>query len=284
MKFRISYRAEYRYEAPVSLSPHVLRIFPRRDHQVRLLGADFDPPAGAHSSFRRDLFDNDICSMFFPELLMEMNIGMSCLLDSAERNPFDFLLESRALRIPIAYTPDERMVLDAFLSAPEDVSFLPAELLAREPRPTVEAILNWNRWIFENVRYERREEGAPWTAFETLRLGRASCRDFSALMLLVLRANGIASRLASGFLWEGDLDPGERHVAEGAMHAWVEAFLPGAGWIGIDPTNGVLCDQHAITTAVGLRAEDVAPVSGTYYSREQVGSTLKTFVKVEAVS
>jgi transglutaminase-like putative cysteine protease len=103
------------------------------------------------------------------------------------------------------------------------------------------------------------------------------------VLLAALRANGIAARLASGFLWEGDLDPGERHVAEGAMHAWVEAYLPGAGWVGIDPTNGVLCDHHAICTAAGLVAEDVSPVQGTYYSKSPVTSSLRASVKVEAL-
>src|SRR5690606_33124235 len=106
-----------------------------------------------------------------------------------------------------------------------------------------------------------------------------SCRDFAVLFAEVLRRNGVAARLASGFLWE-DKDPGSPRRAENALHAWVEAYLPGAGWLGFDPTNGVLCDHHFLVTAVGLLPADVSPISGHYYGNQTIASRLETSLTI----
>ena len=101
----------------------------------------------------------------------------------------------------------------------------------------------------DHLAYERREEGVAREPAETIALGRGACRDFAVLLAVLLRQMGVAARLASGYM----VETGERERrAEGALHAWTEAYLPGAGWIGLDPTNGILCDHHHILAAVGL--------------------------------
>ena len=89
----------------------------------------------------------------------------------------------------------------------------------------------------------------------------------------------MAVRLASGFVWEGDKAEEDRH-AESALHAWVEAYLPGAGWVGLDPTNGVFCDHHFVTTAVGLNHWDISPITGTYFANDALPSTMTTSLDV----
>ena len=120
------------------------------------------------------------------------------------------------------------------------------------------------------------EEGAPPDLLPTL--GSIERRDprFDALV----PRDSVIEVLASGFVWEGDKAPGERR-AESALHAWVEAFLPGAGWIGLDPTNGVFCDHHFVTTAVGLNHEDISPVAGTYYGKKAIASMLAAKLEVQ---
>jgi transglutaminase-like putative cysteine protease len=93
----------------------------------------------------------------------------------------------------------------------------------------------------------------------------------------------VAARLVSGFVWEGDKPESEKR-ASSAMHLWVEACLPGAGWIGMDPTNGVLTDHHFVATAVGRRHDDVAPISGVYYSNTPFASSLATSISVEKIA
>jgi len=281
MKFRIHYRADFAYEEPVSLSPHVLRIFPKADQFLRVLETHFSPPAEADCQFRRDLYDNHVACLFFPKLTRRLQVELVSLVETPARNPFHFLLDARGLRIPLQYDDLERKILEPYLETGAEAS-LPSELSPAGAVPTVEALVTFNQWMHQEIRYERREEGDPLPPAETLSRRRASCRDFSVLMLEVLRRNGVAARLASGYLWEGDVS-GDERVAEGAMHAWVEAYLPGPGWVAMDPTNGVFCDHHAITTAVGLTHAQIAPLTGFYYGKKTIPSRLETFLRVEAV-
>lgn len=282
MQLRLRYRAAYRYAEPVSLSPHVLRIFPKVDQFLRIREMIFHPPAGADVQHRRDIYDNQIAVAFFPALTEGIELRLEAVLETPERNPFHFLLESRSLRIPLDYDPLERSVLAPYLQTTGELA-LPEPLLTDDSRPTVEALVTINQWLHQEIAYERREEGAPFSPSETLLRRRGSCRDFSVLLLEILRRNGIAARLVSGYLYEGDANAEER-VAQGALHAWVEAFVPGPGWIGLDPTNGVLCDHHAIPCAVGLTHEQIAPVSGFYYGKKTIESSLETQLSLEKIS
>jgi transglutaminase-like putative cysteine protease len=117
---------------------------------------------------------------------------------------------------------------------------------------------------------------------ETLRRGRGACRDSALLAAAILRHRGIATRLVSGYLSELHLPPEDRR-AEAALHAWVEAYVPGAGWIGLDPTHGVLCDHCFLPAAVGISPADVAPISGNYFSPHPVPSRMFSSVTVEEI-
>ncbi len=140
-----------------------------------------------------------------------------------------------------------------------------------EKKPLVSALMELNEEIRKNIQYERRDEGVARDPAETLALGTGSCRDYSWILADTLRANGVAARLASGYLCEfGE----EEKRAEGALHAWVEAYLPGAGWVGMDPTNGTLTNHNHITAAVGLLPGDISPVAGSYYNKTRVASTM----------
>ena len=279
MRLTIRYEAVYSYEEPASLSPHLARIFPRTDLFVKVDKTDFSTHVSADVQWRRDLFDNLIAYCFFPEPVKDLPFRLELDLEIRERNPFHFLLDSRGLQIPCDYSEHERKLLAAFLE-PGPAFALPAPLAADTPRPTVETLVSLTRWIHENLEYERRDEGEPFPPAETLRRGKGSCRDLGPFCAEVLRQNGVAARLASGFVWEGDKAVEERR-AESALHAWVEAYLPGAGWIGLDPTNGIFCDHHFVTTAVGLNHSDISPVAGTYYGKKRIESTLAAKLEVQ---
>lgn len=281
MKFGIRYRAVYRYEQAVSLSPHVVRVFPRADQFLRVESDRMRCSGEADMQFRRDLFDNHVACLFFPRPVQELELTYEAVVRTPERNPFHFLLDSRALRIPPKYDDFEREMLGPYLRTEGRVA-LPEPLVADNARPTVETLVTINQWLHREIAYERREQGAPMAPEETLRRGSGSCRDMSVLLMEVLRRNGVAARLVSGFLYEGDVEEGERR-AQGAMHLWVEAYLSGPGWIGLDPTNGVFCDHHAIPCAAGLVPEHVTPVSGCYYAQRAVASTLESGVIVERI-
>jgi transglutaminase-like putative cysteine protease len=195
-----------------------------------------------------------------------------------ERDPFAFLLESRALQLPVGYDERERGLLAACSGG--ETTALPAALVPREGVDTVQVLVAMNQWIHENIAYERREEGEAHTPAVTLARGRGACRDTAVLLAAALRARGLAARLASGYLWESASDPAERK-AESALHAWTEVYLPGAGWVALDPSNGVWVDHHYLTAAVGVAPQDIAPVAGLYFSDESVRGDLAATLRIE---
>ena len=282
MKFKIKKESVYTYEGKVSFSPHHVRIFPRTDLFVNVECMRFETHSSADVQFRQDLFDNHIAYCFYPETSAVLPFRIELDLEVKEKNPFHFLLEPHGLQVPPQYTADEIAILAPYLG-PAGHCKLPSPLAPCGPRPTVETILNFNHWIHDNIEYQARPDGLPHSPEETLQKASGSCRDFAALLAETLRRNGVAARLVSGFVWEGDKPDSEKR-ASSAMHLWVEACLPGAGWIGMDPTNGVLADHHFVATAVGRRHEDVASISGAYYSNVTVVSNLATSISVEKIA
>jgi transglutaminase-like putative cysteine protease len=278
MLLAIDYAATYSYAEAVSLSVHDVRVFPRLDGRVRIQRQDFACSPAAAIRFRRDAFDNVVASCFFPTDVTELPITLELEVDVSEQNPFDFLLDDGALALPINYRASDKEILRPFLQ-PDFPAGLPAALAPATGRPTIETLVAMTAWIHQCITYERRDEGPPLPVGETLAGRRGCCRDMAVLLLAALRRAGVAARLAAGFVWEGGR-VGSELRADGAMHAWVEAYLPGAGWTGFDPTNGVLCDHHFVPVAVGLAHADIAPVIGTYFSFQPVSSRLTTSVSV----
>lgn len=261
MKIQILYQTQYSYSESVSFSPHLFRLFPKVDHNVRVHSVDFQTNLDASVNFRRDLFDNEIASCFYPAPSALLAASLNIELEVQPKNAFGFLLDRHALDIPLVYQPAELRVLKPYLQteAAPDLRFWKRPAT---PQPTTETLAALNSAIRDNLGYERRNEGEAFSPAETLQRGSGACRDFAVLMVETLRGMGLAARLASGYLCEfGD----EEKVAEGALHAWVETYLPGAGWIGLDPTNGTFCDHHHLTAAVGLTAADISPMLGNYY-------------------
>ncbi len=270
MKVGIRYQTQYAYSEPVGLSTHVFRLFPKQDRYVSIRALEFQTNTGASVSFRRDLFDNEIASCFYPGTSALLAASLHIDLEVQPRNAFAFTVDLRASELPFRYLPEEEIALAPYLQGPQ---ISPPEFWRPEdhPRQTDLALTSLNTALHRSIAYERREEGAARSAGETLQLGRGSCRDYAVLLAATARGLGLAARLASGYLCE--FGEGEKR-AQGAMHAWTEIYLPGAGWIGFDPTNGTLCDHHHLTAAVGLNPYDVTPVEGTYFHPQQIPPAL----------
>lgn len=284
MKLAIRYSAVYQYEEPASFSPHIARIFPRQDLSARVDRTDFHTNEGADVQFRQDLFGSTVARCFYPEMEDHLDHKLELDLTIEPRNAFHFLLDTHALEMPFTYQPQEAAALGPYLNIQNLPGPLP-EVLQRpdQPRPTVEALIAMNEWLFKNIAYEVRPEGEPFPPEKTLRELHGSCRDYAAVLVDVLRLQGVATRLASGFLW-ADASDDRPSRAENAMHAWIEAFLPGAGWVGLDPTNGVFCDHHYLPTAVGLTPADISPISGSYFGKKSIRHTLTTDLSVKEIT
>jgi transglutaminase-like putative cysteine protease len=282
MKLGLRYQTTYRYEEPVGFSPHDVRLFPRSDRFSRVRRLDFTTTPKATIRYSRDVFENTVASCYFPERSKELAFRLAINLDLDAKDPFHFILEPDAVELPFAYDTRTRQLLAPYR---ERQTKEPLALPGWEPptakkrRGTVETLVDLNKRLHECIGYERREEGRALTPAETLRRGRGACRDVSVLLAEMLRQTGLAARLTSGYLRESD---SETKRAEGSLHAWTEVFLPGAGWIGLDATNGVLCNHNFIGAAVGLTPADITPISGAFYHEKRIPTQMTS--KLEMIN
>jgi transglutaminase-like putative cysteine protease len=148
------------------------------------------------------------------------------------------------------------------------------------PRTTVAALAGLNGALHECIGYVRRKDGQARSAAETLRAGLGACRDVAVLLAAVLRPLGRAACLTSGYLPEGE--ESEPRRAEGSLHAWTKVYLPAAGWIGMDATNGIFANHNFIAAAVGLEPADITPIDGSYYPRQETAMQMTS--RLELVS
>lgn len=274
VKLGVRYETAYRYPAPVSFSAHEIRLFPRVDVFTRLLRLRFETNDHAQVRFGRDVFDNCVATCSFAEPATELRFQLELDLELEKKNPFDFLLAPAAVAIPFAYPAALRRVLAPFHHPKPN---RPLEIpgwkwpQADSPQPTVTTLVKLNERLHECVGYERREEGPALAPRETLRRGRGACRDVALLLAAILRQMGLAARLTSGYLREAE---SESRRAEGSLHAWTEVYLPGAGWVGMDATNGIFANHNFIAAAVGIEPADVTPIDGSFHPPQGAGARM----------
>jgi transglutaminase-like putative cysteine protease len=282
VKLGIRYKTTYRYDGPVHFSTHKIRLFPRGDVHTQILRVEFETNEGASVRFGRDVFDNCVASCTFSVPADALRFHLQLDLALEKKNPFDFLLVNEATSLPFSYGPELERALAPFRDTDAGQ---PLEIPRWErprhnaPRPTVATLVELNQRLHECVGYERREEGPARPPAETLRRGRGACRDVALLLAATLRQCGLAARLTSGYLREAE---SESRRAEGSLHAWTEVFLPGAGWVGMDATNGVFSNHNFVAAAVGIEPADVTPIDGSFYPRQSTAAQMTS--RLELVS
>ncbi len=292
LRLHIDHRTRYEYGRPVGLSPHFVRLFARTEPGRLVQKVHFATNPKAVVQYRRDLFDNPFARCYYPEREAELFFDFALEIELQEQNPFDFLLDYDAANYPFKYTPADAARLAPYLTFSESAHFgtdpaaralpLPFWSAPTDAAPTTALLGGLVDAIHDHIVYERRDEGAARPPGETLRLGCGSCRDTAVLLSAVLRELGLAARLVSGYLCLFGQEARERHV-EASMHMWSEVYLPGAGWTGLDASNGVFCDHKYIATAVGLTSAEITPISGRYFSDEVIQSRMTASVQLTAL-
>ena len=276
VKIGIRYETIYRYDRAVRFSPHDVRLFPRSDRFLQITRIDFQTKPETTVRFGRDVFDNVVASCFFdqPSEMLELRLALD--VEATKKNPFDFVLSRRAVQMPFNYEEDIASIICAYCKRQtgESISLPGWRPPSQEsPRETVATLVELTKTLHQKISYERREEGAAQSPAETLHRQRGACRDTAVLLAELLRDLGLAARVVSGYLRETDE---KVRRSEGSLHAWAEVFLPGAGWVGLDPTNGIFCNDNFIPAAVGLRPADITPISGSFYHRDRVPAEMKS--------
>jgi uncharacterized protein (DUF2126 family) len=267
----LNHVTHYRYDRPVSLSAQQVRLRPAPHCRTRILSYSLRvEPAKHFINWQQDPQANYLARLVFPERTRALRVEVDLVAEMAVLNPFDFFLAPHAEYVPLRYDPTEALELAPYLAlAPATPLF--ADYLARVPRArtrTVDYLVALNRHVANDVRYLIRMEPGVQTPEETLRCASGSCRDSSWLLVQLLRHLGLAARFVSGYLIQlvsdvKALDGPAGPTADFAdLHAWCEVYLPGAGWIGFDPTSGLLAGEGHIPLACTPEPSSAAPISG----------------------
>ncbi len=279
VRYRISHRTSYHYEQAVEFTDHRLYLRPREDHHLRVVKFQLVTMPAATFRWVRDAYENLIAIAKIPGRSKQLVVMLDIELDLPPINPYDFLLDSEAVSFPFTYKPTDRLALSPYVTDssplhPRLDAWLQSVMKNTAGRDTVPVLSGLNTAVHQTLQYHVRYEPDIQSPQETLRLGTGCCRDYAMLLMASVRALGLAARYVSGYCHTGDAN-GPGH-ADNSMHAWVEIYLPGAGWKGFDPTNGVLANDAFIPVAVSAEPDDVAPIQGSYCNTTPVRNTMDT--------
>jgi len=271
IRVALHHRTRYRYDREVTLSPQVLRLRPAPHCRTPILSYSLRVSPSQHFlNWQQDPQGNFQARVVFPRKTREFVLDVDLVAEMTVINPFDFFLEPEATEFPFRYSETLATELQAFLAAPPPGPRL-AEFLANVPRKearTIDFLVDVNRHVHEEIAYLVRQEPGVQSCEETLLLRSGSCRDSAWLLVQVLRNMGLAARFVSGYLIQLQPDVKPLDGPAGAdrdftdLHAWVEVYLPGAGWIGLDPTSGLLAGEGHLPLAAAPDPASASPVSG----------------------
>jgi uncharacterized protein (DUF2126 family)/transglutaminase-like putative cysteine protease len=267
----------YRYDRPVTLGPQVVRLRPAPHCRSRILAYSLTvQPAEHFVNWQQDPEANYLARLTFPNKARELRIEVDLVAEMSVFNPFDFFLEPHAEQFPFAYADEERSELAPYLAtlprSPRFNAYLAT--IARRPTRTVDFLVELNTRLARDIRYVIRLEPGVQSPEETLVAASGSCRDSSWLLVQLLRHLGLAARFVSGYLIQLVPDVKSLDGPSGAsadftdLHAWCEVYLPGAGWIGLDPTSGLLAGEGHLPLACTPEPSSAAPVSGLVETAE----------------
>jgi transglutaminase-like putative cysteine protease len=276
----VQHSTVYRYREPVSLGEHRMMFRPRASHDLRLIGTSLEiTPQPAHLRWLHDPFDNSVAVATFEGTTSELRFESSVTLEHYENSMPEYPLEQTARTYPFRYSDEDFPNLARALAQHypgERVSQWALHFLdSSDSTGTMKMLRAMTCGIREEFLYVRRTEKGVQTPEETLRKGRGSCRDFAVLMMEAARSLGIAARFVSGYIFAPN---SAGCVGGGATHAWMQAYLPGAGWIDFDPTNSIIGNRNLIRVAVAWAPEQVMPLWGTFVG--SLGSFLEMDVTV----
>ena len=281
-RIRIQHLTEYVYSSSVTLNQHRMLIRPREGHDVRIEWSRLDIFPAYRIKWQRDVFDNSLALVTFDAPSTRLTITSEVMIQHYEHAPFDFMLDDSAVTYPFSYAVDEQADLISYqqpiytTDQPDVHQWL--QRFGVTGKNTFGLLMEMNRTISGQFQYRMREEAGVQSPSFTLRYGSGSCRDYATLLMEACRALGLASRFVSGYL----LAPATE-VGNATTHAWVEVYLPGAGWKGFDPTTGQVVSNQHIAVAVARNPESVPPVSGSFIGTNLTTSRLTVNVQVNLV-
>jgi uncharacterized protein (DUF2126 family)/transglutaminase-like putative cysteine protease len=267
----LSHVTHYSYDRAVGLSPQIVRLRPAPHCRTPILSYSLKvEPEGHFVNWQQDPFANYQARLVFPETTTEFKVSVDLVAEMSVYNPFDFFLEPGAETFPFSYETDLKQELAPYLVAEPATPVVQAFLDSidlKEVR-TIDFLVGINQRLQQQIKYTIRMEPGVQTPEETLVKASGSCRDTGWLLVETLRHLGLAARFVSGYLIQLKSDvlaldgPSGTEVDFTDLHAWCEVYLPGAGWVGLDPTSGLMAGEGHIPVACTPQPSSAAPISG----------------------
>ncbi len=289
---RVRHVTIYRYKNPVSFGEHRMMLRPRDSYDQKLLDSTLRiAPEPIELRWVHDVFGNCVAIARFAGRSAELRFESTIRLDHSATNALDFQIEEYATRYPFSYGAEDmpdllRLIERQYLDPEHEIDRWARQFLRQDGRTdTTEMLAAMTHAIRRDLTYIAREESGIQDPVKTLKLGSGSCRDFAVLMIEAVRSLGLAARFVSGYLCVPESRRDSR-VGGGATHAWLEVYLPGAGWIEFDPTNGIVGSTDLIRVAVVRDPRQAIPISGTWtgFPSDHLGMTVEVEVTEESGS
>ena len=276
MKIALEHRTTYRFDRPIAIGPHVIRLRPAPHSRTPIEAYSLTiSPADHFINWQQDPFGNYLARAVFPTKASELDITVGLVADMGVINPFDFFIESYAENYPFSYPPELEADLKPYLDVPDSARgplvnewVADSAKLTSDGQPTVQFLGALNSAIYGDVDYSTRMEAGVQTPDETLTRRIGSCRDSAWLLVTALRQCGLAARFVSGYLVQLAPDQPSLEGATGPtedftdLHAWAEVYIPGAGWIGLDPTSALFAGEGHIPLAATPHPASAAAITG----------------------
>ena len=266
----IHHKTEYRYKRPVAFGEHRIMLRPRDGHDLRMLSGSLKiVPEPMSLRWIHDVFGNSVAIATFDERAQTLSISSTATVEHNPAEEFALTADDPAYFYPFLYNDEEFLDLVQFITPqygdPDgELSAWARNFLDAEgPTPTFHILSGMTHGIREAFTYRKRHEHGTQHPLDTLQTKSGTCRDYALFMIEALRRLGIAARFVSGYLFI----PGDRahgYVGGGSTHAWVQVYLPSAGWIEFDPTNGIVGTRDLVRVAVARDPRQAVPLHGIY--------------------
>ena len=286
----VLHRTTYRYRRPVSFGEHRLMFRPRDSHDLRLLGTSLLISPAASVRWLHDVFGNSVAIARFSTAADTLVLESSFRVQHYPIEEEAIELEPYAQRYPFSYPTQELADLghcnERHCPDPQNhVDIWAREMLdERGQADTLELLMAMTRRIRDEFSYSRRGETGTRLPTQTLELRSGTCRDYALLMMEAVRSLGLAARFVTGYLYDESLIVGSSDlVGGGETHAWLQVYLPGAGWVEFDPTNALIAGRNLIRVAVARDPSQAISLSGTYFGSpdDDLGMTVEVTVSTE---
>ncbi|HVE27916.1 MAG TPA: transglutaminase family protein, partial [Sporichthya sp.] len=291
IRVALEHRTVYRFDRPTDIGPHLIRLRPAPHCRTPILGYSLKVTPEPHFvNWQQDVFGNHAARLVFPEPARELTITVDLVADLSVINPFDFFVDAEARQFPFHYPHELAVDLEPYLRPVVEPGTSPdagaGPLLkhwveqfdpdSAKGTPIVDFLVELNRRVAGDVAYSIRLEEGVQSPDETLERNLGSCRDSAWLLVAILRELGMAARFVSGYLVQ--LVPDDPSAVQSGglvtdftdLHAWAEVYVPGAGWIGLDATSGLLAGEGHIPLVGSPRPEQAAAITGTTGPSETV--------------